>query len=565
MKARQLIDAEDPKHFLQHVAPPANFEVDGKWQAWAADGAGNVLYSMEAQHTRRAKLTSIKKFNVEEYHERNGKWPKGQIKLDHISYWDWRGRYFACGGEVYSRRRPRQEAEDPKGVLRQARSTPLIPPNAPGDNYYVQFAPVEGPWMKGEVAPFHVYDDGQCEFRDGLYDLTAKLGEWAGEDEEKYVRAGRFYTDNIIIDVKRGQTDGTVDGPIGVYKWRLLKPNHAQTHFRYIPYHSTQVLARPRSPKGWDKMEAEDPKAVFREMQRKCDKILRDAGFELLSATRSTTRWYLRVDGGYWMATVEKSADGSEWWEMEQENDAGAREAHREGWGTLSLSRALDDNINVLEAEDPKQVFKHHLTRPEDVSIRDMDIIHRENPNYPVYTYSAMWKFPFMRAHKIVGCPAGSGETLYKAMRDLVDSTNRESKLKLCLTFPNTPDHMVFNYKVGIARVPEPQEEAEDPKQFLQRIAPQPVVVSCYMGHWTADRRTGMVKRWHPDANSSDDPEFARWAASRVAFDFDEWEKHWGRPADREIDICDIGSWGLGGEYEPPEEEYRKEERARQQ
>ena len=105
--------------------------------------------------------------------------------------------------------------------------------------------------------------------------------------------------------------------------------------------------------------------------------------------------------------------------------------------------------------------------------------------------------------------------------------------------------------------------EAEDPKHFLRHVAPQPVVVTCYMGKWEADRRTGMVKRWHPDSNVDDDHEFAVWAASRVAFDFDEWEKYWGRPADREIDICDIGSWGLGGAFEPPEEEYRKEERAR--
>ena len=108
-----------------------------------------------------------------------------------------------------------------------------------------------------------------------------------------------------------------------------------------------------------------------------------------------------------------------------------------------------------------------------------------------------------------------------------------------------------------------PLVEAEDPKNFLKRVVTQPILVHCYMGKWLADRRTGFVAKWIADSNTADDPEFARWAASRTAFDFDEWEKHWGRPADREIDICDIGSWGLGGDYDPPEEEYRKEERER--
>jgi hypothetical protein len=106
--------------------------------------------------------------------------------------------------------------------------------------------------------------------------------------------------------------------------------------------------------------------------------------------------------------------------------------------------------------------------------------------------------------------------------------------------------------------------EAEDPKNFLKVVAPQAIVVHCYMGKWDADRKSGMVKRWIPDlVMIRDDLRFAEWAGERVAFDFDEWEKHYGRPADREIDICDIGSWNQVGEYDPPETEYRREQAER--
>ena len=96
--------------------PPSQFEVEGEWQSWAVDGRGNVLYYMEVSKIpRRVQLHSAKKFNVEEYKERNGKWPSRTVPLDQISYWDHWGNYHACGGET---QRPRQEAEDPKSVLK---------------------------------------------------------------------------------------------------------------------------------------------------------------------------------------------------------------------------------------------------------------------------------------------------------------------------------------------------------------------------------------------------------------------------------------------------------------
>lgn len=107
MRARDIIEAEDPKSFLQKHAPPQQFEVEGVWQSWVADGQGNVLYDLDTKMPRRAKKRSIKKFNVEEYHQRTGKWPTGNVLLQHISYWTPGGNYFICPAEISFATRPR--------------------------------------------------------------------------------------------------------------------------------------------------------------------------------------------------------------------------------------------------------------------------------------------------------------------------------------------------------------------------------------------------------------------------------------------------------------------------
>jgi len=110
---------EDPKGFLKKAAP-TQFEVEGTWQSWVADGMGNVLYDLEARHPARWKIISIKKFNVEEYHQRTGQWPRGQVHLNQISYWDHRGRYHTCVPETQGPRRRQEAHEQFQAAMRQA-------------------------------------------------------------------------------------------------------------------------------------------------------------------------------------------------------------------------------------------------------------------------------------------------------------------------------------------------------------------------------------------------------------------------------------------------------------
>lgn len=336
------------------------------------------------------------------------------------------------------------EVEDPKHILGQMRSTPRIPSDT--KNYFLQFGPVAELWDKAELAPISVYDDGQVALTDGLYTLTGVVSRWAGGDEDLYVRAMREYHDPMLISLKRGETEGTVDGEVGAYKWRLLRRDQGGD-WSTIPANSTPVKAIPRQ-----------------------------------------------------------------------------------------------------EAEDPKQIFAK-LPRSEPVTFKDVAIDERPDAEYEEMRFCAVWATPFIIAHRpyLRGCPAGTGRSMWSAIRDLVDSTNKESKTKF-----------YFNFASGHTTRP-PQQEAEDPKEFIQHMAPRDIIVHCYMGKWVVNARNGFVKRWRPDSNVTADRDFAAWAETRTAFDFDEWEKHYGRMLDMEIDICDVGSWGVTGSYTPAEDEWRKE------
>ena len=90
-RAREFItqvaahDAERRKH---------RFEVHSDWQGWVADGLGNVLYGLEAQHPPRTRMLSIARFNIHEYEQRNGAMPVGWVPLRRIGYWNHQGQYF---------------------------------------------------------------------------------------------------------------------------------------------------------------------------------------------------------------------------------------------------------------------------------------------------------------------------------------------------------------------------------------------------------------------------------------------------------------------------------------
>jgi hypothetical protein len=116
-------ESEDPKRFLQHAAPPTQFTVDSKWEAWLVDGQGNVMSHGEAKSAGHPRWRNVKKFDVEGYKQRTGHYPTGTISIYDISYWQHDGSKISSPYEMRSfmggPRRARQEAEDPKKLFRE--------------------------------------------------------------------------------------------------------------------------------------------------------------------------------------------------------------------------------------------------------------------------------------------------------------------------------------------------------------------------------------------------------------------------------------------------------------
>lgn len=144
MRARQLIEAEDPKRFLKRQAQAQPFEVRGRLRSWQVDGAGRVLSSKRLlPDPALYHAPTIVRFNVREYRLRHGHPPTGVVPIHDISYWG-DNLYFPSQEECkyrtdvnpkhqYYRDNPDDlapkdmaEAEDPKAVFgKLPRATPV--------------------------------------------------------------------------------------------------------------------------------------------------------------------------------------------------------------------------------------------------------------------------------------------------------------------------------------------------------------------------------------------------------------------------------------------------------
>jgi hypothetical protein len=96
MNARQIIEAEDPKAVFKRL-PRNNFFVDAQWERWWVSDTGFVL-TREIVTTAPQGVTwhNVKKFDVDAYRKRTGRFPSGMIRFRDISYWTHQGAYMMC-------------------------------------------------------------------------------------------------------------------------------------------------------------------------------------------------------------------------------------------------------------------------------------------------------------------------------------------------------------------------------------------------------------------------------------------------------------------------------------
>ncbi|MBT1154407.1 hypothetical protein J1C56_02255 [Aminobacter anthyllidis] len=83
----------------------------------------------------------------------------------------------------------------------------------------------------------------------------------------------------------------------------------------------------------------------------------------------------------------------------------------------------------------------------------------------------------------------------------------------------------------------------------------------CIAGSWgelTVSANTGRVISYDHQGTLPD-PDGETGYSDIVRVDLDEWRKTYPREEPQHLDVLDVGAWTSGGEYVPPEVEWRKD------
>jgi len=200
---------------------------------------------------------------------------------------------------------------------------------------------------------------------------------------------------------------------------------------------------------------------------------------------------------------------------------------------------------DIIEAEDPKSVFKQVAAQPYKFKVTPLTWREIERLS-DIIAMGPLTKRPRDEKFFELGYVQH-----YDGMPDTVEARPGFSE-----ALYNDTEIMGGIGKEWIA--PNPHQESEDPKSTFQKLprSSSNAEVESSGGIFTIDGLSGRVIEWKP--YDAEDAEFMGY--NRVErFDLDEWRSahNWVGPLPLGYDVLDLGMWMRDGTYDPPDRQWR--------
>jgi hypothetical protein len=199
---------------------------------------------------------------------------------------------------------------------------------------------------------------------------------------------------------------------------------------------------------------------------------------------------------------------------------------------------------DIIEAEDPKSVFKQIAAQPYAFKVTPLTWREIERLS-DIIAMGPLTKRPSDEKFFELG--------YVQHYDDMLDTVEARQGFPDALF--NDPEIRGGIGKEWIAE--NPHQESENPKSTFQKLprSSANAEVESSSGIFTIDGLSGRVIEWKPY-----DAEDAETGYHRIErFDLDEWRAahNWVGPLPLGYDVLDLGMWLRDGTYEPPAAEYR--------